>query len=169
MFRLLVPYGLAVALAGCTSASTSTNTLQYADQAPTFPSNYEVEAARLVQQRDADPGFVRISKPRLTSGATAFSSSQWYVCVRGIPAPAPEQDFIAEMARMVSGAPAAASTARAYDVVLLFSEGQQPAVQEGFELAMCKDAEFEFINPNRVDVGAIRARPTGGGLPYELS
>jgi hypothetical protein len=145
MLRTLVTCGLAALLVGCLSNNTSPSTLQYSSEISAFPQHYQIEAARIVQERDADPGFVRVSKPRVTAGDTALVSNRWYVCIRGIPSPVPQSGVLAALAQMIRSWFASADAPGVYDVVLFFSGGPTPSAEEGFDLDLCRHSEFEFI------------------------
>jgi hypothetical protein len=145
MLRTLATCGLATLLVGCSSNNTSSSILQYSSKLPAFPHQYQIEAARIVQERDADPGFVRVSRPRAIAGDTVLASTQWYVCIRGIPSPAPQNEVLDALARIIRSWFASADAHGVYDVVLFFSGHDEPSAHEGFDLALCRDSEFEFI------------------------
>jgi hypothetical protein len=146
MFRLLVSFGLAALLVGCSSNNAGTNTLQYSPEARDYPYGYQIEAARVVQERDADPGFVRVSRPMTTLGETVLSPRRWFVCVRGIPAPAPPSGFFAAVAQVFRAWFGPKDPGGiVYDVVLFFSGEQEVSIRDGFDLPLCQGLEFEFI------------------------
>lgn len=49
------------ALAGCSGYTPST--VQFSDDSLAFPDNYQIEAARVVQQRGADRSTALVSRP----------------------------------------------------------------------------------------------------------
>lgn len=145
MYKTILTCGLAALLLGCSSNNTSPNTLQYSGETVAFPYHYQMEAARVVQERDADPGFVRVSKPRTTSDDSAFGQEQWYSCMRGIPSPAPPNGLFAALSKLIRSWFSPEDPTGVYDVVLFFSREQRPSLTEGFDLPLCRNAEFEFI------------------------
>jgi hypothetical protein len=155
MYKSILTCGLAALLLGCSSNNTSPGGLQYSIEMEAFPHNYQVEAARVVQERDADPGFARVSKPRTTSGATALGPERWYSCVRGIPSPAPSNSFFAAVSKLIRSWFSSEDPAGVYDVVLFFSQEKQSSLTEGFDLPLCRNVEFEFItaDPPLPEVG----------------
>lgn len=146
MLRFLVSLALAALLVGCLSNNSGPQSLQYSAEPMTFPYSYQVEAARIVEERDADPGFARVSRPQTTMGDTVFAPRRWFACIRGIPAPAPPSGLLAAISQLfrtwfgprdVDGI--------VYDVVLYFGGDERPQIRDGFDLPLCRNLEFEFI------------------------
>ena len=145
MLRVLASCGLAALLVGCLSNNGPTNTLHYAGGLFASVENYQLEAARIVKERDADPGFVRVSRPRLMVDQTPSAANQWYVCLRGIPEPSYRPGLFAAVARLLESWFPSMTATGVYDVVLTFPEGQRPVLSDGFDLPECRNLEFEFI------------------------
>lgn len=131
-------------ITACTGPNSSLNTLHFSAEALPFPTDYQVEAARVVQDRGGDPASVLVSYPRHTIGAGVTSPRRWYVCLSGMPAPAPS-----------TKAPTAADLAARllfqqrksrYDVVLIFSrESGRPSIRTGLDSPLCNEGTFEPI------------------------
>lgn len=131
-------------VAACAGPNSSLNTLQFSDETVPFPKNYQVEAARVVRDRSGDPASVLVSYPRPIIGATMIGPQRWYVCLRGVPAPAPSASppMAAELAAqwLFQQRP----ENRRFDVVLIFSrDSGRPSIKTGLDSPLCNDGAFE--------------------------
>jgi len=79
MKKILLSLLCALALAGCTGANTSFNTIQVSGAEEAFPADYQLRARRYLAEQDL--AGVQISYPRTVVGETAFSPA--LVCVPG--------------------------------------------------------------------------------------
>jgi hypothetical protein len=142
MFKFLVACNTVAVLLGCSNHNVSPHTLQFSGDTVAYPEKYQAEAARIVRDRKADPGFARISEPQLTLGETAFSPKRWYVCVRGISAPKPKSNRPPPAAEIVERWITSRQPARIYDVLMIFSGRERPSVREGFDSPLCRDQTY---------------------------
>lgn len=145
MLRFLALCGLAALLVGCLSNNPKTTTLPYDSAAIVSAENYKVEAARIMEDRDADPGFARVSKPRRMPGDGTIAADQWYVCLRGIPSASNRTGLFDALGQLLRTWFTPKATAGVYDIMLFYPEGQRPLLLEGFDLPLCRNLEFEFI------------------------
>jgi hypothetical protein len=130
-------------LVGCSSGIVSPHTLQFSGATLAYPENYQVEAARIVRDRRADPEFARLSEPQPTIGETAFSPKRWYVCIRGIPASTPKSTALPPLTEMVENL--YSPETGVYDVLLIFSGRERPSVREGYDSPLCRDQKYQAI------------------------
>lgn len=131
---------LASILIGCTGPNTSFSTLQFADESLPFPEHYETEAARVVRDRRADFGAVRLSEPQLTIGAKPTSPKRWYVCLQGVPQKGRRKRVT--LAETLESALGHRTTPTTHYVVLFFSGPGRPHVAEGRGSPLCQNMEF---------------------------
>jgi hypothetical protein len=143
MIRFFCACGTAALLVGCSNHNVSPHTVQLSGETLAFPDNYEVEAARLVRDRGADPEFARVSEPQPTLGETVFSPKRWYVCVKGVPAPTPKSAALPPVTELVEQV--FSPEAGVYDVLLIFSGRQRPSVREGYDSPLCRDQSYRAI------------------------
>lgn len=142
IFKFLVVSGVVGLLLGCSNHNVSPHTLQFSGENVAFPENYQVEAARIVRDRKADPEFARVSEPQPTLGDTAFSPKRWYVCVRGIPAPKPNSTRPPPVSEVVENWITSRQPSGVYDVLLIFSGRERPSAREGYDSPLCRDQNF---------------------------
>lgn len=146
MIKFLVACSSAAILLGCSNHNVSPHTIQFASDTVSYPENYQVEAARIVRDRKADPEFARVSEPQPTLGETAFSPKRWYVCVRGIPAPKPKSSSLPPVAEIVESWVTARPAGGVYDVLLVFSGRDRPSVREGFDSPLCQNQTYAPVS-----------------------
>jgi hypothetical protein len=141
--RFLSSLAIAVLVTACSGHNTNLSTLQISGATAPFPENYQEEAARILRDRRADPEFVRVSYPQTTVGAGIGTLKRWYVCLRGIPAPAgpPRRNWTALAEGWVRGQ----QLTDVFEVVLVFSGERRPAITTGFDSPLCRDATYEPI------------------------
>lgn len=129
-------------VAACAGSNSSLNTLQLSNEATPFPQNYQVEAARVVRNRSGDPATVLVSYPRQIIGLTMMSPQRWYVCLSGMPAPAPSTS-LPRAADLAAQWVFKRGPENRFDVVLIFSrEGSRPSVRTGLDSPLCNDGAF---------------------------
>ena len=142
-FAATILFGAAIA--ACSGPNSGLNTLQFASAALPFPTDYQVEAARVVRDRGGDLGNVLVSYPQQTIGAGVAGPRRWYSCLRGMPAPVSSTSLplaLEMAAEWMSQQP----SENRYDVVLVFSsENRRPSVRAGTDSPLCRDAAYEPI------------------------
>ncbi|WMT90054.1 hypothetical protein [Pelagibacterium sp. H642] len=127
-------------LSACSTVNHSTGSLQFNFDAEPLPENHLELAADAVQGRETD-GPLQVSQPRTMIGETPFAPQRWYVCIRGIKAKGtPDESGTIQSKVEDLFAPRAASGI--YDVVVMLRGNERPAVLEGYDSRLCRDAAF---------------------------
>jgi hypothetical protein len=118
--------------------------LQFSAEALPFPDNYQVEAARIVSQKRADPQKATVSYPRQTLGVSAFSPQRWYVCIRGV-SEKPKPDRLPKAAELAARWLDPQTDQGTHNIVLFFGTTVRPTAREGYDSPLCREGQYEPI------------------------
>jgi hypothetical protein len=142
MMKIVMICGLAALLVGCLSNDVSRRD-QYSLESAASIASYKSEALRLAEERDADPGFARVSTPARLSKASAFMPGEWFVCLRGIPEH--QAGLLMTIAQLLRSWFTNRGAEDIYEIVLFFPENGQMLISEGYDVPVCDNLEFELI------------------------
>lgn len=141
MKKILLTMLCALALAGCTGANTSLNTLQVSGVEEAFPADYQARARRHLGEQ-AMAG-VQISYPRTVVGETAFSARRWYVCLAGLAPPgAPPSSAKPVLEAAIDLVRPEADLGVYHTILILRPSGSTTAIT-GFDAPLCAGSRYE--------------------------
>jgi len=143
MKKILLSLLCALALAGCTGANTSFNTIQVSGAEEAFPADYQLRARRYLAEQDL--AGVQISYPRTVVGETAFSPRRWYVCLDGLAPPAPPTRRAKPLLEAALNLARPDVAADDYQVILILRASGSTAAIKGFDAPLCGDGRYEAL------------------------
>jgi hypothetical protein len=143
MMKIVMICGLAGIVVGCLGNSANTRTLRPSGETGVLAESYHSQAVRLVEERNADPGFARVSNPQQLPRSSGFMPGEWYVCLRGIPEH--QAGILTTLARLFRSWITPTDTQDVYEIVLFFPQTSQILISEGYDLPLCRNLDFELI------------------------